>query len=154
MMRLIPSLCVLALSCASLPANATTQSQCRMLGEFEVVALFDEWNDRLQAGNPGKVAELYMEEALLLPTLSADLRHSRRAHIEYFEGFLRDRPKGELTDAYVFTGCDQATLAGAYTFTFAATGKQVPARFTFNYQRVGDKWLISHHHSSLQPSKH
>ncbi|NIE77269.1 SgcJ/EcaC family oxidoreductase [Pantoea sp. Ap-967] len=139
-------------SCFSLPAVAASAATCDTPSDAQVLALFGEWNNRLQVGDAAKVAELYQDGALLLPTLSATPRLTREAHIDYFKGFLRDRPAGALDETQVFSGCDQATLAGLYTFTFAATGKQVPARFTFNYRKVGGEWLITHHHSSLQPS--
>jgi uncharacterized protein (TIGR02246 family) len=153
MTRLTLSLSAALLCCASLPALATPQAQCHVPKEDEILALYSEWNERLKAGNPTQVAELYMDDALLLPTVSAVPRQSRQAHVDYFEGFLRDQPEGTLVETHAYVGCNEATLAGLYRFKFAATGNEVPARFTFNYRLVDGKWLIAHHHSSLQPTK-
>lgn len=151
-MKRIPLGVSLALIVLANPAFAASQLECRKLDERQVVALFQEWNSRLQTGQAEKVADLYTDQALLLPTLSGTARKDRAAHIDYFNRFLRDRPAGTLNETHVYGGCDQASLAGLYTFTFAATGQQQAARFTFNYRYVDGQWLIAHHHSSIQPA--
>lgn len=150
-MTRLPLYLALLLSGLNQSAIASTES-CQRLNDDEVLALFAEWNARIQAADPAQVAALYQQDALLLPTVSSQSRDNRLGHIEYFDSFLRKRPSGALTDTYIYSGCEQATLAGSYVFTFAATGERVPARFTFNYRYADGQWLIAHHHSSLLPA--
>ena len=141
------------LSFIGAPAFANAQGECHVARHDEILGLFEQWNARLQSGDPGQVAALYLDGALLLPTLSASPRLTRQAHMDYFRGFLAARPVGTLDETHVFAGCGEATLAGLYTFRFASTGKAVPARFTFNYRRIDGEWLITHHHSSVLPTQ-
>ncbi|MGE8464769.1 DUF4440 domain-containing protein [Pseudomonas putida] len=122
-----------------------------MLSEAQSRALFAQWNASLQAGDPVAVAKLYSDDAVLLPTLSKLPRLTPDERIEYFQHFLADRPSGKLDSLHLSPGCNKVTIAGLYTFDFAASGKQVPARYTFTYRWDGQAWLISHHHSSLLP---
>lgn len=133
-------------------ANAQARSvQCQAVSESEILKQFDQWNTRLQSGDAHQVAELYSDTAVLLPTLSATPRLSRESRIDYFKHFLSAHPRGTLDSHQVQLGCNEATLAGLYTFDFADTGKRVAARYTFTYRWDGQRWLISQHHSSLLP---
>ncbi|MDH0731807.1 DUF4440 domain-containing protein [Pseudomonas sichuanensis] len=133
-------------------ANAQAQSmQCHGASESEILKQFSHWNARLQTGDAKQVADLYSDTAVLLPTLSATPRLSRESRIDYFAHFLSERPRGTLDSHQVQLGCNEATLAGLYTFDFAATGKRVAARYTFTYRWDGQRWLITQHHSSLLP---
>ncbi|MFJ1573165.1 MULTISPECIES: DUF4440 domain-containing protein [unclassified Pseudomonas] len=136
-----------------LPAYATAATkECQPVADDDVLSLFSQWNASLQSGDPAAVARLYAVDALLLPTVSSLPRLSTAERVDYFKHFLADRPSGRLDSHHVSIGCNQASLAGLYTFDFAATGKQVAARYTFTYDWTGSEWLISHHHSSLLPA--
>ncbi|MFJ4434249.1 SgcJ/EcaC family oxidoreductase [Pseudomonas sp. NPDC089395] len=139
------------LAVTTLPIQAAAQS-CQSVTEEHALALFEKWNDSLRSGDPELVAQLYQNDALLLPTVSSQPRLTPQERIDYFRHFLADKPSGKL-DSHHFQGaCNTATLAGLYTFDFAASGKQVAARYSFTYRWDGQQWLISHHHSSLLPS--
>jgi len=147
-----------ALLIACLPAQASTPQanppqQCQTLTEAESRALFEQWNASLQTGDAAAVAKLYSDDAVLLPTVSKVPRLTPDERIDYFQHFLADRPSGTLDTLHLTPGCNKMTLAGLYTFNFAANGKQVPARYTFTYRWDGQAWLISHHHSSLLPQR-
>ncbi|MBF8756217.1 SgcJ/EcaC family oxidoreductase [Pseudomonas guariconensis] len=139
----------IGLTCLSSQATANT---CKTASENEILGLFAQWNDSLKSGDPHQVANLYLDDALLLPTVSKTPRQSRAARIDYFEQFLAKRPSGKLDTHHVRQSCNEATLAGLYTFDFAASGQQVAARYTFTYRWDGERWLISQHHSSLLPT--
>lgn len=145
---------VLALPLLSLlfsQAHADTQT-CTQASESDILALFSQWNDSLQSGDPHQVDALYAPDAVLLPTVSAVPRLDSPARIDYFAHFLGDQPSGRLDTQHVRVGCDKALLTGLYTFEFARTGAQVAARYSFAYVWTGERWLISAHHSSTLPA--
>jgi uncharacterized protein (TIGR02246 family) len=124
----------------------------------EIAALFDQWNAALQTGDPEKVADRYAPDAVLLPTASPKIRTNRAEIVDYFEHFLQNKPKGEKirTVINVVDG-NSAIDAGLYVFhlTDPKTGqkREVEARYTYEYEKRGGKWLIVNHHSSVLPAE-
>ena len=106
-----------------------------------------------------QVAALYSDDALLLPTLSAEPRQSHAAIRDYFTNFLARAPRGRIDSRTIQLGCNSAVDAGTYSFLVAdpgpaeGTGERhwVSARYTFLYGYRDGEWRILHHHSSLQP---
>ena len=121
--------------------------------EQEVAALFDRWNASLQTGDPHKVVANYADRSILLPTVSNKPRLNAEEKEDYFHHFLENKPKGRIDSRQIQLGCNTAFDAGLYTFTFAKTGGQVKARYTYTYQWDGKQWLITSHHSSAMPEK-
>src|SRR3954464_4578714 len=120
----------------------------------QIAALFDEWNAALATGNPEEVADLYAPDAVLLPTLSPQIRTTRTGIVDYFAHLLPSMPQAAITQEIVTVlDRDDAINTGLYTFTLTQNGvqEQVPARYTFVYQRINGEWLIINHHSSLVP---
>lgn len=122
----------------------------------QVVSLFDTWNAALQTGDAQKVADLYADDAVLLPTVSNKVRTDRAAIVDYFEHFLQNKPVGKKiqTIVNVLDG-DSAIDTGVYAFTLTdpATGTQrvVEARYTYQYEKRDGEWKIVNHHSSAMP---
>ncbi len=117
----------------------------------EILALFDEWNNALQTGDPKKVASLYDgDDGILLPTVSNKVRHNHEEIEDYFVHFLAKQPVGEINESNIRIFNDIAINSGIYTFTFQ-DGATVQARFTYVYRRIQDRWLILEHHSSAMP---
>ena len=117
--------------------------------------LFNEWNSALQTGDAKKVAALYAEDAVLLPTVS-NLPRTSPAEIEdYFDHFLLKKPYGIIKQRNIKQGCNKLTDAGIYDFEVVSGGKKevVPARYTFVYEYRNNEWKIVHHHSSMMPEK-
>jgi len=115
--------------------------------------LFKKWNDALQTGSAKQVAELYFEDAILLPTVS-NLPRTTPSEIEdYFNHFLEKKPYGTVKQRNIKQGCNKLTDAGIYDFEVTANGKKevVPARYTFVYEYRNNVWKIVHHHSSMMP---
>lgn len=146
--------------CSSLaPTTATTAQagvkapSCHAVTEQEVAALFDRWNASLQTGDPHKVVANYADHSILLPTVSNKPRLNAEEKEDYFHHFLENKPKGRIDSRQIQLGCNTAFDAGLYTFTFAKTGAQVKARYTYTYQWDGKQWLITSHHSSAMPEK-
>ena len=152
-------------------AEAPTATTCAPISERQVAALFERWNDALASGDPNQVASLYSDDALLLPTLSAEPRRTHAAIRDYFSDFLARAPRGRIDSRTIRLGCNSALDAGTYSFLLrdpadsAGAGREqwVKARYSFVYtfspgagSSSGDgpgpgEWLILHHHSSLQP---
>lgn len=118
--------------------------------ESEILALFDQWNAALQAGDAARMTELYAHDAILLPTLSNKVRHNHAEIRDYFEWFMPQRASGVVDEANVRVFGDFALNSGRYTFTFA-DGSSAAARFTYVYRRTADGWRIIEHHSSRMP---
>lgn len=116
----------------------------------DITALFAEWNNALQTGDPKQVAALYETNAILLPTVSNKVRHNHEEIEDYFVHFLAKKPAGKIDESNVRTFGDIAINSGVYTFTFE-DGSTVQARFTYVYRWNGQRWLIVEHHSSKMP---
>lgn len=126
------------------------------LSESDFNNLFDQWNAALQTGEPAKVAALYSEEAVLLPTVSNKVRFGHKDIEAYFVDFLKYKPKGKILPEHRFFKAfsDKAGVdAGVYEFELVKDGKteKVKARYTFIYEKINGQWLITVHHSSAMP---
>lgn len=121
----------------------------------EIASLFDRWNEALESGDPARVAALYAPDAVLVPTMSNMLRRNAPTIIEYFKAFKKRAPRGRIHDSHIRDLGDIAIHSGVYVFTLTneAGTADVPARFTFVYQRQHDDWKIIEHHSSYMPER-
>jgi uncharacterized protein (TIGR02246 family) len=124
--------------------------QCVNADNAQIEALFDRWNASLQTGEAKKVADNYLSNAVLLPTVSNQVRLTDAERVDYFEHFLQKKPVGKIDSRTIRIGCNEAIDSGTYTFTFADK-TQVSARYTFTYAWDGNAWKISSHHSSAMP---
>lgn len=115
-----------------------------------IAALFDEWNNALQTGDPRKVTALYETNGILLPTVSNDVRHNHAEIEDYFVSFLAKGPQGKIDEQNIRTFGQVAINSGVYTFSFK-DGSSVQARFSFVYRWNGQRWMIVEHHSSKMP---
>lgn len=118
-----------------------------------IETLFDTWNAALQTRDPDEVVKLYAEDAVLLPTVSNQVRHNHAEIRDYFVNFLKKHPRGVVNESNVRDYGDVASNAGVYTFDLTTDGvtAQVPCRFTFLYRKESDGWKIVEHHSSQMP---
>ncbi|WMD03149.1 SgcJ/EcaC family oxidoreductase [Streptomyces sp. FXY-T5] len=123
----------------------------------QVLGLFDRWNAALQTGDPKKVADLYAKDAVLLPTVSNQVRADRAGIVDYFEHFLQNKPVGTKVESVVNV-LDRDTVidTGVYEFSLTdhRTGEKstVKARYTYAYEKQPNgRWLIVNHHSSKMP---
>ena len=116
----------------------------------KIAALFDEWNNALQTGDPKKVVALYESNAILLPTVSNKVRHNHAEIEDYFVHFLAKGPQGSIDESNIRSFGDVAINSGVYTFSFK-DGASVQARFSYVYRWNGQRWNIVEHHSSAMP---
>ena len=121
------------------------------MNDADVLGLFDQWNTALSTLNPDTVTALYADNAVLLPTVSNQVRHNHEDIRDYFVGFLQKSPQGVVDEFNVNILSDtHATNSGVYTFTFG-DGSKVSARFSYLYVASNDGWKILQHHSSAMP---
>ena len=121
------------------------------MNDADVLGLFDQWNTALSTLNPDTVTALYADNAVLLPTVSNQVRHNHEEIRDYFVGFLQKSPQGVVDEFNVNILSDtHVTNSGIYTFTFG-DGSKVSARFSFLYVASNDGWKILQHHSSAMP---
>ncbi|WAZ23105.1 SgcJ/EcaC family oxidoreductase [Streptomyces cinnabarinus] len=125
-------------------------------GKREIARLFDGWNAALRTGDAETVADRYAKDAVLLPTLSNQVRTDRAGIVDYMEHFLQNKPVGKKVETHInVLDADSALDAGVYQFTLTDhdTGETrvVKARYTYEYEKRGGEWLIVNHHSSAMP---
>ena len=120
-------------------------------------AFLDKWLSTVSSGDAGRVTALYIEDAILLPTVSSDIAVGKNNIRLYFDTFLLQSPKGSVDDLYTRLE-DKGNIAivdGNYTFTLtdpnSAEVSTVPARFTFVLKNVNGDWKILTQHSSARP---
>lgn len=118
----------------------------------DISSLFEEWNSALQTGDPKKVVALYDADAILLPTVSDQVRHNHKEIEDYFVHFLAKGPSGVIDESNIRRFDSLSINSGVYTFTFE-DGAKVQARYTFVYRWNGERWMIVEHHSSKMPEQ-
>ena len=126
-------------------------SKPKDISEEEVKNLFQLWNSALATEDPDAVAKRYASKAVLLPTVSDVPRTDYALIKDYFVGFLKKKPQGEILESNVTIGHNWCQDAGIYEFTMGATGDKVTGRYSFVYVWEDGEWKINHHHSSVMP---
>lgn len=115
-----------------------------------ISSLFETWNSALQTGDAKQVTALYASDAILLPTISNQVRHNHAEINDYFELFLAQNPVGVINESNIRLFDELAINSGIYTFKLAGDAV-VQARFTFVYRNIEGEWKIIEHHSSAMP---
>ncbi|MEH0471846.1 SgcJ/EcaC family oxidoreductase [Streptomyces sp. B21-097] len=141
---------------AEKPAKPAEPAKPAKPGDKQIAALFDGWNAALRTGDAELVADRYARNAVLLPTVSNKVRTDRAGIVDYFEHFLRNKPVGKKVRTIVnVLDADSAVDTGVYAFTLTDPGtghkRVVEARYTYEYEKRGGRWLIVNHHSSAMP---
>lgn len=120
----------------------------------DVAGLLTEWNDALATGNPETVAALYAPDAVLIPTVSNEIRTDHDAIVAYFDDFLLKRPSAVVEQSVVTVlDANHAIDSGVYRFTLhdGDAVSTVDARYSFVYEKQGEDWHIVNHNSSEMP---
>ncbi len=109
-------------------------------------------------GRANDVVKFYAPNAILLPTLAPEILFNRKngGKHAYFEALtskknIRCIPEKLITRVYG----NMAINSGFYQFSYTderGQTKNIPARFTFVYEKMGDRWMIVNHHSSVVPA--
>lgn len=113
-------------------------------------ALEESWKPTI---NPKPIVDQYAVRAVLLPTCANGPEIGREQITGYFQHFLEAEPVVEAFEKPSVGGnCKTPFASGLYTFKLnGGAGERLRARYTFIFQRTGDAWLITQHHSSLEP---
>ena len=123
-----------------------------------VEAQFALFNAAWATRDADQVADLFAEDAVLLPTLSPVPRTDRAGIRDYFVGFLKGSPQARIDSSKIYASCNLAARVGQWTVTLkdADTGasRDVHARYSFLYSYRHGHWQIAHLHSSLDPQGH
>ncbi|MCO7565121.1 DUF4440 domain-containing protein [Pseudomonas sp. S 311-6] len=113
------------------------------------------WAATVASRDVDKVLALYAPDAILVPTLSNEVRDCDDSRRSYFESFFAN--EGLVCDIRFFKKrvsrkLGTVVVGGQYTFVFREAGEQriVPARFLFTFERIEQQWLITGHHSSIE----
>lgn len=141
---------LLLISCPTWATTVTPAPMCVKADQAQIEGLFERWNDALKTGDAQKVADNYLSDAVLLPTVSKQVRLTDAERVDYFEHFMEKKPIGKIDTRTIRIGCNKAIDTGTYTFTFADK-TEVSARYTFTYTWKDNEWKISSHHSSAMP---
>ncbi|MFE9649475.1 SgcJ/EcaC family oxidoreductase [Streptomyces sp. NPDC006365] len=153
---LVTATAVVSVATVTAGISAAMPEKAAKPSKKEVAALFDGWNAALQTGDPETVADRYAKDAVLLPTLSPEVRSDRAGIVDYMEHFLENKPKGEIVERHINVLDNNSAIdAGLYDFhiTDPETGEKttVQARYTYEYEKRNGEWKIVNHHSSALP---
>ena len=115
------------------------------------------WIAAFNDNDVDRIAALYDEQAVLWGTLSPEVINSAPGVRLYFERAFHgsgDTLHMVLQASQVRLFGDVAVNTGSYALHIRNDGRSqvLPARFSFVYRRVQDRWLIVDHHSSLLPA--
>jgi hypothetical protein len=101
------------------------------------------------------VLPFYANDAVLWGTLPPTVRADRGALGDYFVTAFKALPglKVSFGEQLIRVYGTTAVNTGYYTFSYVQNGepKTLPARYSFTYVQIGDRWLIVDHHSSAVP---
>ena len=142
------------LTAASLSACQTVSSP--ESSKAEVQQAIQDWASSVNNCNSEKISSLYSPEAVLWGTIAPTIISSPAGIRQYFDQVCSTNPplKVALGEQRLRVYDNFAVNSGSYTITVFAAGqaRQLPARYSFSYQRQGGKWLVVDHHSSLLPT--
>ncbi|OAG66731.1 DUF4440 domain-containing protein [Xanthomonas floridensis] len=111
------------------------------------------WTETVGRRDIEAVLALYAPDAILVPTLSDDIRGRDADRRAYFAAFLAaDGLSCGVTvqKKRVSAKLGTVVIGGLYTFVFERgdVSEPVHARFLFTFEEIDGRWLITGHHSS------
>ena len=141
-------LATLLAACQTTPAPEASRA--------DVEQALQDWAAAFNSCDAEKLSSLYAPDAVLWGTVAPVIISSPPGLRQYFERACspNPQPKVAVGEHLVRVYGNSALNSGSYTFTVFPGGqaRQFPARYSFAYQRQGDRWLIVDHHSSALPS--
>lgn len=126
------------------------------IDEASVRAATENWIAAFNRADAAAVCALYDPRAVLWGTTADQLITSPQGIRSYFDAVfaLRPVPRMALGETLPRVFGDVAVSTGHYTLTLAPAPqlREVPARFSFTWQRTAGVWRIVDHHSSAVPT--
>lgn len=129
----------------------TTEQHC-LAGAREAL---HAWARTVASRDVDQVLALYAPDAILVPTLSNQVRDcdpSRRGYFETFLGCEALHCEVLTFNKRVSRKLGTVVVGGLYRFHITRGGvtEAVPARFLFTFEFIDGRWLITGHHSSTE----
>jgi len=119
-------------------------------------AAYNAWTGAIANANcqGTVVSSLYAKDGILLATFDDEVV-GREDITDYFDGLTcNENLQVETDELSLGRDGDMGWAAGLYTFTFDGDDGEtveVPARFTFVFEKKRNGWMIVNHHSSVRP---
>jgi uncharacterized protein (TIGR02246 family) len=136
-------------------AAAQTADAAQARESAPIVQALRAWTEAFNSRDPKRITALYAPDAVFWGTTAKTIAATPDAVFAYFkDAGLRPNTRVTIESAHVRVYGEIAIDSGAYTFAEVqdgVTSNVRPARFTFVFRRVGDRWLIVDHHSSRVP---
>lgn len=136
-------------------ATAALRAQKLPVIQMEISDLVLQWMAAVASAAPQRVVDLYLPDAVLVPTLAKTPILSQEGRLEYFMNLLkRKNIHVEMLEIHTKDFGDIATASGIYAFSCENQHREkmhVPARFTFVFLKKLNEWRITEHHSSFIP---
>jgi len=118
-------------------------------------AALHTWAATVATRDVEAILALYAPDAILVPTLSNEVRDCQDSRREYFRNFLAN--EGLVCDIQIFKKrvshkLSTVVVGGLYVFHYrdGDSAVSVPARFLFTFEQIDGRWLITGHHSSRE----
>ncbi|WP_052688094.1 nuclear transport factor 2 family protein [Xanthomonas sp. MUS 060] len=111
------------------------------------------WAETVGRRDIDALLALYAPDAILVPTLSDDIRGRDEDRRTYFASFLAADGIScgiSVQNKRVSARLGTVVIGGLYIFVFERNGVSEPvnARFLFTFEEIEGRWLITGHHSS------
>lgn len=110
----------------------------------------------MENGALSDVVGLYAEDAVLLPTLSNQIRLTSEDREDYLRLFLSHKPNVTIDSLMERKWGQVVILSGIYLIRLKGIPEAQAARFSFIFVQFGKgdtDWAIKEHHSSWMPER-
>ena len=139
----------------AIPAPAPARSNEEIACLAGAKAALHTWAATVATRDVEAILALYAPDAILVPTLSNEVRDCQDSRREYFRNFLAN--EGLVCDVQIFkkrvsSKLSTVVVGGLYVFHYREGDAvvSVPARFLFTFEQIDGRWLITGHHSSRE----
>ena len=122
--------------CLSVPAMAQDKAT--------IQSLSDKFAQAFNAGDAAGVADLYTEDAVILPP-GAEMMKGRTAIQAFWKGAAEQLGNGKLTTVDVKPlGSDRALEIGTFSFrTKASQPQEITGKYEVVWEKVGSDWKLA-----------